>query len=130
MTRFKPTLVGLTTVLCAVGIAQGLMITTDHLRTLDFPPHAKFHAALSGLYMVSHSVFLLLLVWGPLMRGGRGAIHSLTFALLALPAFPLVAMAIVPSGIPPSPYPTMAATAFASAVWGSFLAWKDGGSQG
>ena len=107
----------------ALGVYEGFSLATDHLASPDFPDHAKFHAALSGLHMLALTGVLLLLAWGPFRRGQDKFQPILCFTLVALPASVFTAVAVVPAGAPPRPLLVFAvivlviASALAVAAW-------------
>ena len=99
--------VGLATGLVAIGLYQGAQVTTDHLASTEFPDHARFHAALGGIYMIGLSLVAGVVAWSrTLRRACRGLL--LPAVLLLLPAGFLFAIGIVPEGTPPGPYVPLA----------------------
>lgn len=108
----------------ALGAYEGLSLATDHLADPDFTEHAKFHAALSGVYMLTLTGTLLLLAWGPFRRGQAGFLPILSFALVALPASVLVAVAVVPAGAPRRPLLAFAVIVLIAASVLAVAAWR------
>lgn len=89
-------------VLAAVGLYEGWNLATDHLHSPSFSAHARFHAALGGIYLVVLSFNVLGLAWGRFGSVKRPSELLLVFNLLALPGGPLLALALVPAGAPPA----------------------------
>ena len=95
--------VGIALLLAALGLVNGLQAATDHLGSSDFPPHARFHAALSGVYLVVLSLVAGGMACVDKARSfGRGIPFLLV--LISLPSGFLVALAVVPAGSPGGSY--------------------------
>lgn len=98
----KAWVIGLATLLGVVGLYQGGMVTVEHLQEPNFPAHARFHAAVGGLYLLALSAIALALAWGPYRWGGKGAGAVLVLTLTATPVGVLIAAGLVPEGAPPA----------------------------
>jgi uncharacterized membrane protein YhaH (DUF805 family) len=109
-------------VLCSLGVILGISVTFEHLNEPGFPDHARFHAGMSGIYIVLVSLAALgLVVQG--LRGARcGAL--LLFAVVAVPLGSLVAALLVPEGAPPAPFPLLAAFGAILAAITAGMLWR------
>ena len=112
--------IGLASLLVVLGLYNGVNVLTDHLRSPDFPEHAKFHAALGGAYMVLLSVLAAVMAWSPGLRQAGGGL-PLAGVLLALPLGFLAAVAIVPSGSPGTSYVILAVVGVVLALIATLL---------
>jgi hypothetical protein len=125
----RSVLLAVLALLAAIGLVQGVGVTMEHLDEATFPPHARFHAALSGIGLTALAVVVLGLVWQA-YRGARCG-PLLLFVAAAIPGSALLAAALAPGGAPPPPFPSLAAvgllvaTGCAGVLW-----WLDRQSSG
>lgn len=112
--------IAMATLLIALGLYNGVNVLTDHLASPAFPAHARFHAALGGVYMVLLSILAGVMTWWPTLRWVvRGL--PLAFVLLAVPLGFLAAVAIVPAGSPGVSYEVQGIAGAALALVASWL---------
>lgn len=112
----KAWIIGLATLLSVAGLCQGGMVTMEHLQEAAFPVHARFHAAVSGLYLLALAILALVLAWGPYRWDGKGAGLALVVTLAATPIGVLIAAGLVPEGAPPAWALWLAAVTLATVV--------------
>lgn len=122
--RLRKILLTVLSLVGAIGLYESFSLTTDHLNSTNFTDHAKFHAVLSGLYMLALTLVLILLIWGLLRRAQQRFEPLLVFILLALPGAVLLAAAIVPSGSPPFPLVVFAGIMLMVSIFLGVLVWR------